>query len=129
MFDHSPTQNPAKDASSNTSPFRRLLREIDWLGAIFSALCITTELGAMSLGGAQLPWSHPIVIFAIVVCVATAGLFVITEKYWAQKPLIPPKLVTHNGVGAICLVQMLLCAARFGVRCPPDCASCNRVDV
>ena len=122
MLDGRPSQVPGKDLKSNSSQLRRWLREIDWLGAFLSALCITTGLGAMSLGGAQLPWSHPLIILAIVVCVTTAGLFAITEKCWAHKPLIPPDLVTQNGIGGICVVQMLLCIARFGVSCPPDYA-------
>ena len=119
MFKHNPPHNSAKDPRSNTSRLRHFLREIDWLGAFFSALCITTGLAAMNLGGAQLPWSHPIVILAVLTCFTTAGLFVIAEKYWAQKPLIPPKLVMSNGIGGICLIQLLLCMARFGVGAHP----------
>lgn len=95
--------------------FKALLRTMDWLGAILSALCITSGLGAISLGGKKLPWSHPIIILAITVCVMSAAFFVLTERYYARKPLIPPKLITHNGIGAMCVIQILLCAARFGV--------------
>ena len=95
--------------------FKALLRTTDWLGVMLSAMCITTGLGAISMGGKKLPWSHPFVILALIVCVFSAGLFVLTERYWARKPLIPPEIVTHNGIGAMCVVQVLLCAARFGV--------------
>lgn len=91
------------------------LRSMDWLGVMFSAMCITTGLGAISLGGEKVPWSHPLIILAITVCVISAIVFVLTERYCATNPLIPPKIVTHNGIGAMCIVQILLCAARFGV--------------
>lgn len=110
--------DPPRDAAEKTrgsGRFKALLRTMDWLGAIFSALCITIGLGTISLGGKKLPWSHPIIIVAITVCVLSATFFVLTERYYARKPLIPPKLITQNGIGAICVIQILLCAARFGV--------------
>ena len=94
---------------------KALLRNLDWLGAILSALCITTGLGAISLGGQKLPWSHPLIILALIVCLISAALFMLTERYHAKFPLLPPKLITHNGIGLICVIQILLCAARFGV--------------
>ena len=45
----------------------------------------------------------------------SAASFVLTERYYAKNPLIPPNLIRHNGIGALCVIQILLCAARFGV--------------
>lgn len=108
-----PPRVPAKK-TPGSGRINGFLRSMDWLGAIFFAICITTGLGAIGLGE-KLPWSHPLIILAITVCVVPAVLFVLTERYCATNPLIPPKLVTHNGIGAMCVVQIHLCAARFGV--------------
>ena len=107
------------DSPVNKTPgcsrFRALLRNMDWLGAISSAVCITTGLGAISLGGQKLPWSHPFIIVALTMCLISAAFFIITEQYHARYPLLPPRLIAHNGIGFICVIQILLCAARFGV--------------
>ena len=95
--------------------FKALLRNMDWLGAILSAIGITTGLGAISLGGRKLPWSHPLIILALTGCLISAAFFMLTERYHARFPLLPPKLIKHNGIGLICVIQVLLCAARFGV--------------
>ena len=107
-------RDPAKK-TRGSDRFIEFLRTMDWLGGLFSAICITTGLGAASLGGERLPWSHPLIRIAGAVCLLSAILFVLTERHFARIPLIPPKLVTHNGIGAICVIQILLCAARFGV--------------
>ena len=109
-----PTQDPAKK-TRGSGRFNEFLRSMDWLGGLFSAICITTGLGTIGLGGEKLPWSHPLIISAIAACVMSAFFFVLTEQRFAKHPLIPPKLVTHNGIGAMCVIQILLCAARFGV--------------
>lgn len=109
-----PTRDPGKKVR-RSGRFNEFLRSMDWLGGLFSAICITTGLGAISLGGDRLPWSHPLIAVAIALCVMSAFAFVLAEQHFARNPLIPPKLVTHNGIGAMCVIQILLCAARFGV--------------
>ena len=109
------TPDSPVNKTRDSGRFKALLRNMDWLGAILSAICITTGLGAISLGGQKLPWSHPIIILALTVCLISAAFFMLTERCYAKFPLIPPKLITHNGIGGICVIQILLCAARFGV--------------
>lgn len=113
LFKPDPPRDLLKKARGSDR-FKTLLRSIDWLGAIFSAICITTGLGVIALGGKSLPWSHPFVILAITVSVMSAASFVLTERYYAKTPLIPPNLIRHNGIRALCVIQILLCAARFG---------------
>jgi len=72
---------------------------------MFSAMCIAAGPVALSLGGEQLLWSHPFLIFAITVCLVSAVCFALVELYCAETPLTPPKLVARNGIGAICVIQ------------------------
>jgi hypothetical protein len=91
------------------------LRDIDWLGAVFFGTSITTGLAVTNLGGKTLAWSDPIIVTVAVGCMLSVAALVFVEVDWAKKPLIPPKLLQTNGIGAMCLVQVLLCGARVGV--------------
>lgn len=113
-FSPDPPQDTAKE-DRDSSNLKLFLNDVDWLGAILSALAITTGLGAISVGGTKLPWSHPIVILAAVICFLSAVSFVLVEMYGGRRRLIPPKVISYNGIGAICVVQVLLNASRFGV--------------
>lgn len=112
-----PPQDTAKEDghSGNLQKVQKVLNDVDWLGAILSALAITTGLGVISVGGTKLLWYHPVVVLAAMICFMSALSFVLVEMYGGRKPLIPPKLISYNGIGAICVVQVLLNASRFGV--------------
>lgn len=113
-FAPDPTHDTFKE-DRDSSNFRRILNDVDWLGAVLSALAITTGLGVISVAGTKLPWFHPVVILAAMVCFMSAVSFVLVETYGGRRPLIPPKLLSCNGIGAFCVVQILLNASRFGV--------------
>ena len=90
-------------------------REVDWFGAVFSAIGLVFGLAALSMGGRKLPWSHPLVLLAITGCIIFMAAFAITELFWARSPLISPKVIARNEIGVLCVIQILLCTARFGV--------------
>ena len=113
-FAPDPIQDTGKE-DRRLGSFQRFLNDVDWLGAVLSAISVTTGLGVISVVGTKLPWYHPVVMLAAVVCFMSAVAFVLVETYGRRSRLIPPNLIFYNGIGAICVVQVLLNASRFGV--------------
>lgn len=90
-------------------------RDFDWRGAITFAASITLLFMMSDFGKKEVPWSHPIAISVTVAGIVSILAFLLTEGFWAKKPLIPLRLLRTNGTGAFCVVQVLLLAARFSV--------------
>lgn len=88
---------------------------MDFLGtAIFTAATVTF-LMVLNLGGEKLPWDHPIIISLIILCLVLGTAFILTEKFQAQRPLIPLWLLRTNGVGISCLAQVLIFLSKASV--------------
>ncbi|KZF26756.1 putative transporter [Xylona heveae TC161] len=83
-------------------------KDVDFLGVITFVISMVSFLLFLDLGGQKLPWSHPVVIALIAACSVCSLAFVLIEKFWAVKPLIPLWLIRENGVGISCLVQILV---------------------
>ncbi|KAK5077983.1 hypothetical protein LTR64_003613 [Lithohypha guttulata] len=80
------------------SPYKSLgsaLRRVDFLGALLLIVTVTTLLLGLNTGGNQLPWSHPLVIAALVVSILSFLLFVYIESNprIVPEPIIPVVLI------------------------------------
>lgn len=86
-----PVANPYKSVLS-------ALRRVDFAGAALLVVTVTTLLLGLNTGGNQLPWSHPLVIAALVVSAVSASLFLYIESQPSiiPEPIIPVSLITHS---------------------------------
>lgn len=78
-----------------TSSLGQKLKRIDFAGAFFMSLTILSSLTVLDLGGQKLPWTHPIVLAAIIAAVVCWIGFIVVEKFFAAEPIFPLHLVTH----------------------------------
>lgn len=92
------------------------LGRIDFVGAFMLAGTIATFLGALSLGGQELPWSHPIVIGLLLGSIVLGAVFVSYEVNVAVEPIFPPALVAQRDVALPYAVNALQLGAQIGVR-------------
>ncbi|XMA11830.1 hypothetical protein WAI453_004621 [Rhynchosporium graminicola] len=89
------------------------IRRVDFVGAIFLALCIVSLLSALSLGGQNLPWSHPVVTGIGAGSIALGCAFVAWEKYGAFEPVFPPSLLIQRDVATSYAITALQAAAQL----------------
>lgn len=106
---------PKLQSSLDNSESTSLLRHLDILGTVAFAASTITFLLLLNLGGQKLPWGHPIVLLLAISCLMLSLGFLAIEWH-TREPLIPPWLLTTNGVGVFCLVQILLFVSRWAVR-------------
>lgn len=69
------------------------LRKFDFLGSTLLITTVTLLILALNTGGNFLPWSHPLIIAALIVSTLTALLFGYIETF-AKQPLMPLPLLT-----------------------------------
>lgn len=83
-----PVRNPYKS-------LRQALGRVDFLGALLLVVMVTSLLLGLNTGGNQLPWSHPLVVAALVVSGLSLCLFIYVESNprLAPEPVIPVKLI------------------------------------
>ncbi|CZS97654.1 related to multidrug resistance protein fnx1 [Rhynchosporium agropyri] len=91
------------------------IRRVDFVGAIFLALCIVSLLSALSLGGQNLPWSHPVVTGIGAGSIALGCTFVAWEKYGAFEPVFPPNLLIQRDVATSYAITALQAAAQLAM--------------
>lgn len=83
-----PVRNPYKS-------LRSALGRVDFLGALLLVVTVTTLLLGLNTGGNQLPWTHPLVIAALVVSALSFCLFIYVESNpnIVPEPIIPVVLI------------------------------------
>jgi hypothetical protein len=91
------------------------LRRIDFIGAFTLALTIVSLLGALSLGGQNFRWSHPLVISPAVASLALGTFFVVWETRYALEPVFPPSLVIQRDVATSYAIMALQISAQLSV--------------
>ncbi|KAK8043220.1 major facilitator superfamily domain-containing protein [Apiospora phragmitis] len=80
---------------SHTS-LRDSLRDFDFVGSGLLCVILITMILGLNLGGQILPWSHPIVASALVVCVACIPVFLYVEWRCASHPLVPLDFISRS---------------------------------
>ena len=108
-----------KKVESPGSPNVLRILDLDFVGTGLFVMMITSFLLFFNLGGQRLPWAHPIVISLDAGCCLSWVAFFLTEAFWAKQPLIPISLLRTNGIGLICLGQILLMCGRLSVSTLP----------
>ncbi|KAG4427507.1 hypothetical protein IFR05_017011, partial [Cadophora sp. M221] len=98
-----PTRQPSK------------LRRVDFIGAFLLALTIVSLLGALSLGGQNLPWTHPVVIGVGAGSVVLGAAFVAWEVNGAFEPVFPPSLIVKRDVATAYGIITLQAAAQLAM--------------
>ncbi|EAU32128.1 conserved hypothetical protein [Aspergillus terreus NIH2624] len=73
--------------------FRAVWKVVDFSGALFLILGLSSQLIGLSLGGNELPWSNVWVILSLVGSVVLLGLFMRIEAKTSAIPLIPPRML------------------------------------
>lgn len=114
---------PARSSTDLGSPQKgqpSKLRRIDFIGAFMLAVTIVSFLLALSLGGQNLPWSHPLVIGLIVGAVLLGCIFVTYEVEYAFEPIFPPSLAIKRDVATPYAVIALQTSAQLAVRHRPS---------
>lgn len=69
------------------------LASFDFLGALSLSSTVTGLILGINLGGNLLPWTHPVVISSLVVCVL-AGVALVSVERRALRPLLPLRLLS-----------------------------------
>ncbi|KAK8119683.1 Major facilitator superfamily [Apiospora kogelbergensis] len=78
-----------------TTSLRNSLNDFDFLGSGLLCIILATMILGLNLGGQILPWSHPIVTSALVVCITCIPVFLYVEWRWASHPLVPLDFISH----------------------------------
>lgn len=91
------------------------LRRIDFIGAILLAVSIVSFLLALSLGGQNLPWSHPIVIGLLTGSLILGSIFVTYEMKYAFEPIFPPHLIVRRDVATPYAIMALQTSAQVAM--------------
>ncbi|RKP35681.1 major facilitator superfamily domain-containing protein [Dimargaris cristalligena] len=81
-----------------TGKFWAQIRRLDGWGILTMMAATCTLLLAVSWGGNEYPWSHPLVIGLFIAGLVGTVLFVVVEIYVATEPLIPMRLFTNRNV-------------------------------
>lgn len=68
------------------------IRAFDLAGSLLLTSAVTFLIVGMNLGGNVLPWTHPVIILALVLSVVGIALFIWVEKR-ADQPIIPLKVL------------------------------------
>lgn len=84
---------PAKEPSLEPDQPQGIWHRIDFLGACFLVLALSSQLIGLSLGGNDLPWSNVWVILSLVASVVFIAAFVLVEAKTKASPLIPLKML------------------------------------
>ncbi|KIY00416.1 uncharacterized protein Z520_04101 [Fonsecaea multimorphosa CBS 102226] len=95
---------------------RPALSRIDFLGSGFLVASLVLLLLGLNTGGNQLPWSHPLIIAALVLSVLTLLTFMYLESQprWVPEPVLPVMLIARTRtVLAACLANWFGTMAAF----------------
>jgi hypothetical protein len=76
------------------------LRNFDTMGSASQAICVTFLVIGLNLGGNVLPWSHPIIVVALLVSLISGVILILAERH-AGKPIMPLEFLSSSPRGNI----------------------------
>ncbi|KAL8691769.1 MAG: hypothetical protein Q9224_004101 [Gallowayella concinna] len=79
-----------------------VVRGFDLVGSFFLTSAVSLLIVGLSLGGNNLPWSHPFVIVSLVLSAVAGGCLVFVER-GALKPVMPLELLASSPRGNLTL--------------------------
>ncbi|KAJ1330962.1 MFS transporter DHA2 family glioxin efflux transporter [Microdochium nivale] len=87
------------------TPLKSGLAALDWFGSLFIIGGTLMFLFGLEFGGITYPWNSAPIICLLVFGIATIGLFIAVEKWYAKYPIIPLRLFTDRSNIVIFLVS------------------------
>lgn len=106
------------DVIEQGSGFRAVWKVVDFSGALFLILGLSSQLIGLSLGGNELPWSNIWVILSLVGSVVLLGIFMTIEAKTTAIPLIPPRMLQGVLPIATQIANVCVGMAAYAVRHP-----------
>ncbi|KAJ9127491.1 hypothetical protein QFC24_000900 [Naganishia onofrii] len=98
--------------------FRTKIGRIDFLGSatlVSTVSCLLVSLTLKTSGDSELAWSDPIV-WGLLVASAVFGIaFILVEKYVANEPIMPLRLVTQRTPAFVAISNFLISVLAFSV--------------
>ncbi|KAK3321999.1 major facilitator superfamily domain-containing protein [Apodospora peruviana] len=101
---------PPTDDSKNKSKFSR----IDFKGSFTFALMVLALLLPISIGGVNLPWSHPIIPSLFILSGLLLVMFITVEKR-QEEPILPLEIFHQRDAVLSFLIMGLQTAAQLGL--------------
>ncbi|KAH8172466.1 major facilitator superfamily protein [Sarocladium implicatum] len=87
-----PSTAPATSENSKRS-LREQIQRIDFIGSFFLCTTIILLLLPVTMGGNQVPWTHPMIQSLFTSAGVACLLFVLIESRWAVEPVFPLMLL------------------------------------
>ena len=91
------------------------LMRIDFAGSFTLLAALILLLLGLNSGGNVLPWTHPLVLIALLLSIPFAMAFVYIENEVASEPIIPVRLLLNRTVAAVCLTYLFTNMAFYAV--------------
>ncbi|TDZ24827.1 Vacuolar membrane amino acid uptake transporter fnx2 [Colletotrichum orbiculare MAFF 240422] len=91
------------------------LASVDFLGAALLALFILAFLLPIEIGGAKIPWTHPLIFVLFGASVVLFGLFALTEEWYAKEPIFPLELLKQRDIVLTYVITGGQVAAQLGL--------------
>ena len=88
----------------------------DFWGYIFLFISLGCAMVALHIVGEMKSKATPLVIALIAGCLISGVAFVLVELYTEKNPIVPIRLMMKNGIGLICIGQIMLVFCQYGVR-------------
>jgi hypothetical protein len=102
--------------SNESATIGSKLKRIDFVGAFFLSTTILSAMLVLDMGGEKVPWSSPLIFILVGSSITAAAFFYFIEKYWANEPIFPLRLLSHRPVVLDYGLQMVQVASQMAVR-------------
>ena len=93
-----PTQRTQVDQNYKRDVRPQLKMSFDVLGGVTLSLFVSTFVFALSMGGNDLPWSHPAIPILLSISLVSFIGFVIIEKQTSKAPLVPLQVIIQRSI-------------------------------
>jgi hypothetical protein len=110
----STTNSDLTDAIENSASQKSKLSRVDFKGSILFSLMVLALLLPIELGGAKLPWSHPLILALFLLSPLLLLVFVAVEKRQVE-PILPLEIFHRRDAVLSFAILGLQCAAQLGV--------------
>ena len=95
-------------------------KQIDLSGAVLLVAGLSLQLASLSMGGVELPWSHPVIIISLCTAGVILGLFFYVEKTTDAIPIMPMRLLLNPKTVGTLIANILLGLGAYGVSTIPS---------
>ncbi|KAF2845035.1 MFS general substrate transporter [Plenodomus tracheiphilus IPT5] len=107
---------PARSQHDTTETSQKSkLARVDFIGALMLTMTILGLLFPLEIGGDRVTWTSPTIGLLLAGAVCFGGLFIATEGWLANEPIVPLSLLQNRNVVVSALVMVLQGAAQIGL--------------